>query len=377
MDILIMKKGEKNRYITLNNSKELVLSQPNGQREVLYKDMTDDFDLYAWDNGDLDIFGINSNSALIHIRFSNGALASQTILEPKSDKGRISNVKVHKIGSKYHLFYCINLTDTLLVHQVAEGGDFTAEPKVVARIGDDGIYDTAVDELGNIHILYAEGGTLYNLRYTYNTKSYTNPNRAADCNILSLCAMHFGGKLYCAYVSGDKRENTVALLCVTDGLLREITLRVNSHTQVALVPLEQKICVEWVENSMAFMMLVDENFERGKVRILGRSPGLVRPKSQGGDVIVSKASINLAKQLFCSLDEITKKAPKPQLRPKGQEVDELSRKYIEVLSRRDSFVDFEREFTRIEASLERLVQLVESALGKISNKEEMSKKEEQ
>ncbi len=361
-----MKKGEKNRYITRTNSGELVLSRDDGQKTVLFKNMTGDFDAHTEGDGSVDIFGVSSDSNLVHIRYSGEEVMAYTVLESKSKESRICSVRVYKINGRFHLFYCINHTDRLLVHHVVDRSDYAKEPMVIDRIGEKNLYDIAKDEDNNIYILYSSNDTLLKRKYTYSTKTYSQPETVAEYEIYSLSALCHGGRLYGAFTAADKGRVSVFVCDTEDRNFAEVGVKVHVRTEVSLVPDADGIFVQWVENSMCFGVPCSVSLDKERVKILGRSPGLARPKFIGGEVLVSKAAINLSRQLFCRQEDITVVSKAPQLEPVGQEVDMLSRKYIEVLSRKNDLVDFERELTRIEASLERLVMLVESALERTS-----------
>ena len=119
MDVIITKKGDKSRYVTVNSSGCLVCVHEDGSKQELSENMTNEFDVYAEDDGSLDVFGVNTDGNLLHIRSANGNTTVHTVLENRSDKGSISSVRVFKIYGRYHLFYCINHLERLLVHHIA------------------------------------------------------------------------------------------------------------------------------------------------------------------------------------------------------------------------------------------------------------------
>ncbi len=379
MDVLITKKGEKNGYITLDNSKCLVLRRYDGEKTELIKDMTNEFDVYADDDGTLDIFGVNTSGNLLHIRHSNEDTTVYTVLENRSAEGRISAVRVFKIYGRYHLLYCINHTERLLVHHIAGYGDYSMEPEIIDRIGKNNLFDAVCDEDKNIHVVYAADDALLKRRYNYSTKTFSNPQTLVSAEVRSVGVLLFKGRLYSAFAALDKGHNSVFIYSDEAGTRTEVGIKVHMDTKVALVPNGDKLCVQWVENSMCFGVSCDEDLVKERVKIFGRTKGLARPKAIGGDVRATMTALDLSQRPFFNVEDMTVMHEKPRTQYTGQEVDMLSRKYIEVLSRKNDFVDLDRELTRIEAALERLVMLAEKAIEEIkgtSNNEKNSENKE-
>ena len=371
MDVIITKKGDKSRYVTVNSSGCLVCVHEDGSKQELSENMTNEFDVYAEDDGSLDVFGVNTDGNLLHIRSANGNTTVHTVLENRSDKGSISSVRVFKIYGRYHLFYCINHLERLLVHHIAGYGDYTMEPEVVDRIGEEFLYDIVCDEDKNMYVIYGLGDSLLKRKYTYGSKSFSNAYTISDIRAGDVSGIYFNDKLYVAYTAHDKGRNCVFLKDAEGGYQSEIGVKVHSHTKVALVIQSGKLCVQWVENSMCFATACTEELIKERVKILGRTKGLARLKAVGADTLVSAVAMNLSSRPYGNVEDMITPHQTPKFEYSGEEVDALSRKYMEVLSRKNDFVDFGQELTRIESALERLVMLAESVINEIKSGKEI------
>lgn len=375
MDVIITKKGDKSRYITVNSSGLLICEHEDGIKQELSENMTKEFDVYAEDDGSFDVFGVSADGNLLHIRNADGNTTVHTVLRNKSDKGSISSVRVFKIYGRYHLFYCINHSERLLVHHIAGYGDYTMEPEVVDRIGEELLYDIVCDEDKNMYVIYSGENALLKRKYTYGSKSFSDPYTISDIRVRSVSGVYFNDKLYVAYTTQDKGRYCVFLKDTDSGYQTEIGIKVHSDTKVALIIQNGNLCVEWVENSMCFATVCTADLVKERVKILGRTRGLARLKAVGGDSLVSAVAMNLSAKPYGNIDDMITMHPKPQFEYSGQQVDMLSRKYMEVLSRKNDFVDFGAELTRIESALERLVMLAESVINEIKSGKEIEEEQ--
>ena len=375
MDVIITKKGDKSCYITVNSSGLLICEHEDGIKQELSENMTNEFDVYAEDDGSFDVFGVSADGNLLHIRNADGNTTVHTVLQNKSDKGKITSVRVFKIYGRYHLFYCINHSERLLVHHIAGYGDYTMEPEVVDRIDEEFLYDIVCDEDKNMYVIYSGENALLKRKYTYGSKSFSDPYTISDIRVRSVSGVYFNDKLYVAYTTQDKGRYCVFLKDTDSGYQTEIGIKVHSDTKVALIIQNGNLCVEWVENSMCFATVCTADLVKERVKILGRTRGLARLKAVGGDSLVSAVAMNLSAKPYGNIDDMITMHPKPQFEYSGQQVDMLSRKYMEVLSRKNDFVDFGAELTRIESALERLVMLAESVINEIKSGKEIEEEQ--
>ena len=368
MDVLILKKGDKSSYVSVTNTGELILNYDDEHKVILKNNMTNDFDVFSEGNEKIDIFGVDDQSNLVHVIADGENVNSEIVLESRSTESRLSNVRVIKINGRFHLFYCVSHTQRLLVHHII--GEQPLEPKAIAVIGKSMAYDAVKDEDNNIHFVYSsDDNALCSQKYIYNSKTYGPKEKIAQYDAHSVSVLYFKDKLYCAFTAPDKGRISVFLCDANQKKIAEVGVKVHVRTEVAIIPQDNNIVVEWAENSMSFAVPCNENLEKGRVKIQGRTHGIARIRAQGAETIAQKASLSLSRKLFCDEHKIIRTPKKSEFEPQGQEVDLLSRKYMEVLSRKNNFVDFEKEFMRIEAALERLVMLVERAVNESCTKE--------
>ena len=175
IDTLIQTVSDKNKTITLNSVDKLVLKKSTTPDEIISENMTDDFDVYVDAKGRINIFGITKEGTFVHTENTNNIWQTHKILERKNKEGKILGVRVLCINGNFHLFYCIDYKERILVHQVVNSGEYTMSPEVIDYVGRRFLYDVCVDDDKNLHIVYvADDDYLMYRAYTYNSKSYRN-----------------------------------------------------------------------------------------------------------------------------------------------------------------------------------------------------------
>lgn len=370
-DILVLKNGEKNRNIIYRPSGEIILSCDDSEEICLCRGVTDDFDACTDYGGMIDIFAVNTGGGLYHINYSSKGVLVNTVLESRGDS-KICSVRVLRINSKIHLFYCLDRAERLLVHQAVELGNYTLEPQIVARIGRKYIFAAAKDEGDNIHVIYSsDKNKLEGRTYVYSTKTYTPPEVIADYDARSLSAVCAGDACYIAFTALQKGRNTVFVCDSQSKELAVAGVHVSMRSEAAIYFDGDKLKTEWIENSMCFGADCTTKLVRGRVSAKGRSKGMIKVRLCDSRFEACYMASNVSGLPFVNpLSFAVTENRQNDFAPKGYEVDRLSQKYIEVLSRKDEPArDFKEDLMMIEASLERLIQLVERALSNSVNNE--------
>ncbi len=372
MNTVIIKKTGKNVHVSVLANNELVLSFDE-KKIILARGVEDDFDVCLGEDGIIDVFAVTKAGNLMHIRYHQDTVTTHSVMAKRSEEKRIRAVRAVALGTRFHLFYCLEGSERLLVHHVAQLGDYATNPIVVDRIGSRCAYDVTVDENYNFHILYvsADSHLLYR-QFDYSLKAHTLPRDVLHCDIRSLSEVWHKGKLYCAFCGLEKGRFSVYVCDVFDSSAVAVGIRVHMLSKVAILSMEENLLVEWTENSMCFGVECSEDLAPSKVITFGKSGGLFSIKAVGGKTGGERAVCSLSARPFNEEKLVRWNKPEFGPKPKGYEIDELSKKYLEVLSAKNEFVDFAAEFARIEASLEKLVILAQKALetDTVNKKEE-------
>ena len=80
---------------------------------------------------------------------------------------------------------------------------------------------------------------------------------------------------------------------------------------------------------MCFATACTEELIKERVKILGRTKGLARLKAVGADTLVSAVAMNLSSRPYGNVEDMITPHQTPKFEYSGEEVDALSRKYME------------------------------------------------
>jgi len=379
-DILVMKNGEKNRSVVYIPSGELMLRCESSDDICLCRDISDDFDACVDVNGVIDVFAVNTKGNLCHIRYSGGRIIQNTVMESREAGNRICSVRVIKINNKMHLFYCLSCSERLLVHHIVDFNDYKMEPEVIDRIGKKYVYDVVADEMSNIHIIYSSNnGKILKRTYIYKNKSHTPPEFVADYEARSMGLVCIEDEQYAVFTALKKGHNTVFVCNVLKRDIAVAGVHVHMRTQTSIFPDGEEIIIEWIENAMCFSVRCSKELNLGRVSARGRSDGMIKVRLCEPSILINHMAKNTSGIPFTNPRSFAlKEKTTNEFLPKGYEVDMMSKKYLEVLSGKNEFAsDFKEDLMMIEASLERLVLLVERALERSVNNEKVEYNEEE
>jgi hypothetical protein len=368
LDILVKKNMQTGEYYRVDDG-SLNVKKPNNSKKTILEDVSDSFDCSVYKDGTVDIFASCIDAKLVHVRNFADKNSINVIMESSNKKSKIKNIRVLNINSSLHLFYCIDYSKRLLVHQVITDGDYSKEPEVIDQIGIRCVYDVTQDRMGNIHIVYAYDENTLNYRMYQNTlKTCTPPKTIVQGDVLSVSSYVHMDKLYLSYIQKDMDLKALYFACADDGGISKITSLLRGRSSCALFIKNEKFVIHWFENSMAFEALLDEKFKITRIKSLGRSTGIHRVKNHKSSYL---CAFNLKREPFCD-DVLSFEEEKREFKEKGYEATELLESYKNVLDakRQELREDFITEsLAKIELSLSNLVKLSEKICDSIKNTE--------
>ena len=360
MDIYMLLSSGESVVIKREKNGDIVLNYSSGIKRCIAHDFSDDFDAVCDTNGAIHFFGVNSSGYLCHICAQGESLHTNAILGSRGNGNKICSVRVLRINSKLHLFYCLCGKERLLVHHVTELGDYGIEPSVIDRIGKKCVYDVAKDSGDNVYIVYtSDDEGLKFSKYTYNRKEHSVPSAVSPYDAVRISALCFDGRLFASFVASDRGRYNVYLADILGGNCVTCAVNVRPDSLISLVNNYDTMCMQWLENQMCFSVDCLPSLDISKVKILGKAGGMIRDGGCNTYTQSQALAVSQSSKPFIEVKSIPKN-PEPRY-----EVEELASRYMDVLSRPHIMEnDFKNDLMMIEASLERLINLIENALEK-------------
>ncbi len=359
MDIYMLPGSGKSVVVKRDKNGDILIDS-SGSKRCIAHDFSDDFDAVCDTRGAIHVFGVNGLGYLCHVCADGESLHTNVILESRGNGNRICSVRVLRINSKLHLFYCLCGRERLLVHQVTELGDYEIKPSVIDRIGKKCVYDVAKDSEDNVYIVYtSDDAGLKVSKYIYNRKEHSAPVSAVGYDALRISALCFGGMLFAAFVASDRGRNNVYLADLFGGSCVTCAVNVRPDSLISLINNEDAMCMQWVENQMCFSVDCLRSLDISRVKTLGKSIGMIRNGSCNTYMESRMLAVSQSGKPFIAVKSLPKN-PEPRY-----EVEELASRYMDVLSKPHIMEnDFKNDLMMIEASLEKLIRLIENALEK-------------
>lgn len=362
IDTLILGITDKNKIISRNSYGELALKCRGFPDEVIEKKITEEFDVYVGEKGRLDIFCTTEEGALIHLNNYAGMWQRQKVLERKNENSRIINLRVVKINSSFHLFYCIDSKEKLLVHHVMHEDGNSLNPRVADYVGKKFIYDVCRDESGNIHILYVVDDVLMYKTYLYTSKSYSPARRICSRTMSYVKLVLWNDVPYAVIKVIENGKGKICVCNIPTGKVRTAVALTGANAEVSAHTDGNRLCIHWLEASSAFEVSCDSELKFEKASSLGRSSGLYRLRAPLGRQKADTCLCNLYRDPFDINIREYDLPENPESKPRGYQVDEMARKYADVLKAKAFELqnkNFTESLARIEASLNRLIVAVE------------------
>lgn len=375
MDVILTKKGDRRKRVFVNAVGELVFEKNSGA-QVLCSGVTDDFDLCVNADGGFDVFVVSKKGALWHIKVSEDDIHTGIVLENKTGQTRIRGVRVFALNYRFHVFYCLDRSEKLVVHHIVQDDDYHLTPEVIDSIGDRCIYDVALTDTSDIVIIYqSKENNLVMRRFVYSSKSYLAPRKVAERDVRSLCLLCTEDRVFASYVSRDEGRYSAFVCDVSNGSETVAAKVVSPRSQPVLYSLDGNLCVQWTENSMCFEVQCGYDMDSVSISNLGKSAGVARIRTFDGICHCDRANLEPSGKFFRNSELIIYPKANEGFMPSGHSVDELSRRYIEVLGKKNEFEDFAIRLDSMEETLQRLVSLVQRALEDKVNDNEYNKED--
>ena len=328
----------------------------------LAENTEDDFDLCAYPGGKMDVFAASKDGSLMHITYSEGDVNTKVMLKSRSGGSRVCCIRVLIVNSHIHLFYCIRRSENILVHQIFHNGT-VSEPQVVDRISDRMIYGVCADDEYNLHIVYTDqtGKTKYT-KYSNLSKSRVASDVITQAEVRSVSVIANDDGVFGAFTVSENSGASIYVSKVTEDKFLCAVKRVSVNTKTFLVPDDDGFIVKWSENSMCFGVRCTYNMEISGVSIFGKSGDAVRLRSEQGTVYTDTVLCTPSGKIT-DIEKIYRRPSAVTSKPKGFEVEEMSRKYSGDFGTNIKGEQLLSEIARLEASLEIIAVLLEKSLS--------------
>ncbi len=388
LDITLMSPEGIRGILSVNSLGRLVMKKDDLKDQILCDEKVISFDGICKEDETTYIFFSSDEGNLYKLELREDKSILKPLMMSKDNKSKIFGLKVLLINGAFHLFYCFESTHKYLTHQIVLE-DIVYEPKAIGIIGDSTLYDIVADDDFNIHIVYIS--TESDLKYTQyinSQKVHTKPKTVLSGDIRKICITSGGQRIFGAYVQNSRGVCSINLVSILDSKVRKTSIPAYKETEISLNSKGDTLILNTVDKGVCYEAISDFDFNISKATPIGRSSKIGAVRSIGFDIPVRYYPISLKNEPLKDYVNFAKTLSLKDalLKPKGSEAEEFYQKYKDVFEKKAEELkneDFSQSLARIEASLKKLVETVESALKIMTNYEskeyniEKGQKEEQ
>ncbi len=378
-DVLILGKNQDKTVITVNSESELIYIPANGRSEIIYKNMSTDFDVAVEEDKTIDVLAVTLSGTLVFLCYAENNWKIRTILDSRGDEKRINAVRLLKINSLIHIFYCISYEERMmLVHQISGEKSFDQKPQIIDYVDSRCVYDVCADDEMNIHIVYeTEDMKLRCLRFLNSQKKHTKPADICEGDIRCINAVVYDHTLFAAYLSREREYNVINTVRADTSEKCAVGFGVDAISEPCIFSDGVKLYIQWCERGNSFECSSDEGFSFNRPYCAGMDAHIVRLKSSQ-----SCNLIGIGKCLWVkgSLTPSALKAYKAcivnltsEFKIKGSDAEDFARKSIDYIERKYESAALEQRLFELEKRLD----IIEKHIGEIATDENIIEESEE
>lgn len=388
LDITLMSPEGIRGVLSVNSLGRLVMKKDDLKDQILCDEKVISFDGVCREDETIYIFFSSDGGSLYKLEMRKDESILKPLMMSKDNKSKILEMKVFLVNGTFHLFYCFESSQKYLTHQIISQ-DRVYEPKAIDIIGESTLYDIEADDDFNIHIVYMSSESdLKYTQYINSQKVYTKAKTVLSGDIKRICITSGGQRIFGAYVENSRGVCSINLVSILDSKVRKTSIPAYKETEISLNSRGENLVLNTVDKGVCYEAVSDFDFNLSKTLPVGRSSGVGAVRSIGFDVPVRSYPLSLKNEPLKDYGSFAKTLSLKDglLKPKGSEAEEFYQKYKDVFEKKAEELkneDFSESLARIEASLKKLVETVESALKMMTNCEnkeyniEKAQKEEQ
>lgn len=287
--------------LSVNSSNELVYGEKNKKPEIVCKNLSLDFDAVAEEDGSVTAAAVTLNGSLLILRMNDGKWKKHTIFDSRSGTKKISSLKMLKINSCLHVFYCIFHDGAMmLTHHIFDGNGNFFNPQVVAYVGLRCAYAVCADDCGNIHILYAdEQNRLKYTMFVNSQKRYAAKDCAEEKDVRSVNCVFADDSVFAVCLSHEREYAVIDCIRTDIAQKHVIGFGMEHIGEPYVFADEEKIYVQWCEKGTCFECCANFGDKFKKATAAGTNFKEVRVRSKNNSSLlgINKCAANASGEI--------------------------------------------------------------------------------
>lgn len=238
----------------VNNSNHLCYTRGGIKDEILFKNITNEYDITVDTYGHFHILLEDANGTLIYIKYNYNEWKKYEILKNKSSSPKISHIKLFMADKSPIAFYVLEHSgQKLLAEQKIREGVSTA-PMIIDTLEKGEVLSALLDSERCFHLLYKnELGKATYKTAPYGAKSFSSQEFLCEHDLVRTALLEDkSGYIHFAYIANINSYHTVCYYNTKNRLIKSLAFGVNPKVQITLAYSDEKIYVRWLDGQRVY-----------------------------------------------------------------------------------------------------------------------------
>ncbi len=238
----------------VNNSNHLCYTRGGIKDEILFKNITNEYDIAIDAYGHFHILLEDADGTLIYIRYNYNEWKKYEILKNKSSSPKISNIKLFMADKSPIAFYVLEHSgQKFLAEQKIREGVSTA-PMIIDTLGKGEVLSIILDSEKCFHLLYKnELGKATYKTAPFGAKSFSVQEFLCEHDLVRTALLEDkSGYIHFAYIANINSYHTVCYYNTKDRLIKNLAFGVNPKVKISLACSDEKIYVRWLDGQRVY-----------------------------------------------------------------------------------------------------------------------------
>lgn len=232
----------------LDNEKNLYIEKNNGEKSVIFKNCSNEYDAVLSEMGKMHIVLQDDLGNLFYLLYSEEKWINFSLLKSRNQSCNFKNIKIFDIGGNINIFYTLTHAGrSLLIHHKIDLQN-EKKPNVLDYVYD-GKYSVFSDKKGNIYILYQnELKKLLCRVYNEYNGSYTPKMIDIESETENFCGVcGLDNNPYITYITREKTHYSVVFFNIKSNHKKTIGFGTDSMVMPFMYNIDNHIHIAWKE----------------------------------------------------------------------------------------------------------------------------------
>lgn len=247
----------------VNNSNHLCIARGGIKDEILFKNVTNEYDIAVDEYGYFHILFEDTSGTLIYIKYDYNEWKKYEILKNKSSVPKISHIKLFMAGKIPIAFYSLEHDGKKLLAEQKIREGVTTSPMIIDTLGKGEVFSALLDSEKCFHLLYKNeiGKPIYKTA-PYGAKSFSSVEFLCEHDLVkTVLSEGKNSSVHFAYIANINSYYTVCYYNTKIRIIKSLAFGVSPKIAISLSTSDEKVCIRWLDGQRAYECVSADNGE--------------------------------------------------------------------------------------------------------------------